>query len=278
MEVSKNSIFFLNFCCPLFFRWITIMLDALKSNGLTGKGATKVVPKSKSPFGGGTKSKSPFGGGTKSKSPFGGGSKAGSMAPPKKTNIKKKKKKKKSHDFEEVEESLCQLCVTETCGMFLSGLSGVHQGCASIVTCGVCFDRYSEKQQIIVPPDSHDLKCQPDTKVLSWVTILVIVVGAFSYLISITFEELPMYVRVELFNKADCKTGTISMIEYVSGGGMSKAAASRSMQPSDSVGTGTLLCSLRPDLLQCLFPPSVLIFVYVFNDSFSFSMRHRYPR
>jgi len=206
------------------FRWITaIMLDALKSNGLTGKaGATKVVPKSKSPFGGGTKSKSPFGGGTKSKSPFGGGSKAGSMAPPKKTIIKKKKKKKKSHDFEEVEESLCQLCATETCGMFLSGLSGVHQGCASIVTCGVCFDRYSEKQQIIVPPDSHDLKCQPDTKVLSWVTILVIVVGAFSYLISITFEELPMYVRVELFNKADCKKGTISMIEYVSGGGMSE--------------------------------------------------------
>ena len=223
VEVSQFWLFFKQFL-PLFFRWITaIMLDALKSNGLTGKaGATKVVPKSKSPFGGGTKSKSPFGGGTKSKSPFGGGSKAGSMAPPKKTIIKKKKKKKKSHDFEEVEESLCQLCATETCGMFLSGLSGVHQGCASIVTCGVCFDRYSEKQQIIVPPDSHDLKCQPDTKVLSWVTILVIVVGAFSYLISITFEELPMYVRVELFNKADCKKGTISMIEYVSGGGMSE--------------------------------------------------------
>jgi hypothetical protein len=31
-----------------------------------------------------------------------------------------------------------------------------------------------------------------------------------------------MYVRVELFNKADCKKGTISMIEYVSGGGMSE--------------------------------------------------------
>ena len=68
---------------------------------------------------------------------------------------------------------------------------------------------------MVEPEDEHDTKCQPDTKVLSWLTILVIIVSLFGYLISISFEALPMYVRAEFFDEKSCRSGTIKYIEYV---------------------------------------------------------------
>ena len=161
-----------------------------------------------------------------SKSPFGSSSKSGPPTPVAAGSKHHhhhvhghhhKKKKKKSHDFDEVDAPLHHQCATECCGLFLTGLSGIHVGCGSVITCGICFDKYSEKQEIVVPEDEHDLKCQPDTKVLSWISILVIIVGLFAYLISISFEELPMYIRVEYYNEGDCKLGTVAIMEYVSG-------------------------------------------------------------
>jgi hypothetical protein len=189
------------------------MLDALKAASkkeAATTAATKVGPaKAKSPFEGGTKSKALFGGGgTKMKSSVGVETK------PKKNRIIKKKKK--SHNFEEEEPGICEELSGTICGSFLDCLGGIHSGCSTVVTCGICFDQYSEKQDIIVPEDEHDLKCQPDTKVMTWISILIIVVGIFAYIISISFEELPGYVRVEYFREDNCKKNTITHMEYVS--------------------------------------------------------------
>ena len=124
-------------------------------------------------------------------------------------------KKKKKPQFEEEEAPLHHVVGHGICSFFLTILHGINGGCGSIITCGICFDRYSEKQEMVEPEDEHDMKCQPDTKVLSWITMLVVVVGIFAYAVSISFEELPMYVRAELFNKKDCELGTIAVMEYV---------------------------------------------------------------
>jgi len=126
-----------------------------------------------------------------------------------------KKPRKKGHDWEE-EEMAAHHAACEAIGsMFILILHGFQQGCGSIATCGICFDRYSEKQEMVEKEDEHDTKCQADTKVLSWLGVLIIVVGLFAYLISISFVELPAYVRAEFFSEVDCKVGTVTSMEYV---------------------------------------------------------------
>ena len=214
------------------------MLQALKASGQVGGGKKT-----------GVAAASPFGGGGATKKGHGGHHHHHHHHHNNKNHLHHRKKQKAHHRLIEndLPKDTKQSFAERMFEGFLTILHGIQHLIAQAITCGYCFERYSEKQKIVEPLDPHKTRCQPDTAVFCWLNLLIAVVGLIGYIVTTTFQPLPTFFRVTHFayggacsnenfeEKAEClKEGhqwtgecdptTVIMIEYVPAVGCLKMA------------------------------------------------------